>query len=192
MQVPTLLMSLQILNKSANKAHTITTIGIILSFIMIPCVLIYFYNKYSSFDKKSFTIKTCLIIILAVVAELLINKFSLPFMKVTGNANVDALQGIANAFPVLMLIYAFIVGPILEELLFRGLFMNLFFVDKPYLSLILSSIIFGALHTSNDLVYLLSKIALGFVLGLVYLKTKNIKANIAVHILNNVSAILFK
>lgn len=192
MQVPTLLMSLQILNKSANKTHIITILGIILSFVMIPCVLIYFYNKYSTLDKKSFTIKTCLIIVVAVIAELLINKFSLPFMKVTGNANVDALQGIANAFPILMLIYAFVVGPILEELLFRGLFMNLFFANRPYLSLILSSIIFGALHTSTDWVYLISKIALGFVLGLVYLKTKNIKANIAVHILNNVSAILFK
>lgn len=192
MQVPTLLMSIQLMQKNHSKLeNSLNTMGIILSLIIIPLLVIHIFKKYSSTLEKTFTKSTYFTIIVAIIVDLLINKVSLPFMKTTGNANVDALQGIMSAFPILMVIYAMLIGPILEELLFRGLFMNLFFVNNPYLSIISSSIIFGAMHTSTDPIYLFSKIALGAVLGFVYFKTKNIKANIAVHIFNNVSALFF-
>lgn len=186
-QIPTLLISLQMGKNHSGFSQIISSIGILISFIIIPALFVHYYNErsqeISKFNKSAF-----LMVILAVILNLIINELSLPFMKLTGNANVDALQAIMQANPLLMIIYAVIVGPILEELLFRGLFMNMFFVNKPWISWFVSSIIFGVMHTSNDPVYLLSKILLGMVLGFVYLKTKNIKANIAVHIINNISA----
>lgn len=188
-QIPTLLMSLSIVNKN-KTLQTGYLIAIIAAMILVPFFMIRYYNKINNDYHNRFTIKTVGIILLAFIAEILVNQATLPFMKQTGNANVDALSNIFNGFPLLMLFYATILGPILEEMLFRGFFMNMFFVETPYISLVLSSILFGIMHTSDDPIYFISKVILGFVLGFVYLKTKNIKANIITHMLNNFSAFI--
>ena len=86
------------------------------------------------------------------------------------------------------------MAPILEEIIFRGIFMNWFFVDKPFLSILISGVLFGYVHApfsaDTDWIYALSKILLGIVLAGVYYRTKNIKADITVHFLNNFLAIL--
>ncbi|GAQ01718.1 hypothetical protein NBRC111452_1531 [Companilactobacillus farciminis] len=72
--------------------------------------------------------------------------------------------------------------------------MNWFFVDHPLISVIISGVIFGYVHApfggNTDWFYALSKILLGVILAGVYYRTKNIKANITVHFLNNFLAIL--
>ncbi|GKQ42895.1 CAAX amino protease [Companilactobacillus sp. RD055328] len=188
-QIPVTLMTLPPFGKGQNGLYLQLAV-IILSMILIPLFMLGYYHRINHKYKNPFTKYTILIIIVAIVINVLINKFSLPYMQPTGNANVDALSAIFKNFPVVMLFYSVIIGPITEEILSRGLLMNMFFVNRPYVSLILSSTIFGLMHGSNDPVYLISKIALGFVLGFTYLKTKNIKANIVVHIANNVSAFM--
>jgi hypothetical protein len=72
-----------------------------------------------------------------------------------------------------------------EEVFFRGTMQNLLarWWNKPILAIIVTSLIFSLIHTS---VYLfLSRAALGFVLGLIYHKTKNIWLPISAHFLNN-------
>ena len=72
--------------------------------------------------------------------------------------------------------------------------MNWFFVNNPILSIIVSGVIFGYVHApfgaGTDWIYALSKVLLGVVLAGVYYRTKNIKADITVHFLNNFLAIL--
>ncbi len=76
-----------------------------------------------------------------------------------------------------------------EELFFRGAMQNLFarWWKRPYLAIIVTSLVFSFIHLS---VYLfISRAILGFVLGLMYHKTRNIWVNIIAHFLNNAVAL---
>jgi uncharacterized protein len=78
-----------------------------------------------------------------------------------------------------------------EEVFFRGTLQNLFvkWWQKPLLAIFATSIIFSLIHMS---IYLfLSRMLLGFVLGLMYHKTKNIWVNIIAHFINNALALTY-
>lgn len=161
--------------------------------IIAATIIIWTFKKAQKFPTLSFTKSTWFIIILATILTFLINIVTLPFMR-SSNENVEALQLVANNSMIILIIFTIFVAPILEEILFRGIFMNWFFVDHPLISVIVSGVIFGYVHTpfssNTDWFYALSKILLGIVLAGVYYRTKNIKADITVHFLNNFLAIL--
>ncbi|MDO1605008.1 CPBP family intramembrane metalloprotease [Lactobacillus sp. YT155] len=188
-QLPiTAMRALMMSGKLPQSQQTIYLIIAGLSMIIAPVGMGLYYKKINHNYQTPLNLNALLMIIAGTVLIIVINLATLPFMKATGNANVDALTEMMQGLPYLMLLYSVIVAPVMEELFFRGLFMNLFFKDSPYWGLVVSSIIFGLLHTAADPIYLISKILLGFILGFVYLKTRNIRANILVHILNNVLA----
>ncbi len=102
----------------------------------------------------------------------------------------EALSRIDNIkeYFVALLIMAFFPA-MFEEVLFRGTLQNLLvrWWQKPILAIIFTSIVFSLIHMS---IYLfLSRILLGFVLGLMFYKTKNIWVNIIAHFLNNTLAL---
>ena len=78
-----------------------------------------------------------------------------------------------------------VVGPILEELIHRGYFMNTFFPNsKYYLDVILSALIFGLCHlilTHRDPISLIIYSLGGLFCALVYRWTKNLKITILCH-----------
>ena len=81
-------------------------------------------------------------------------------------------------------ILAIIIGPLTEELMFRGFFKK--FIKNDILFVILSSITFGALHvlSANSLqqfLYIIPYSILGLAFSLNYVKTKNIVSNIFLH-----------
>lgn len=76
-----------------------------------------------------------------------------------------------------------------EELFFRGALQNLLvrWWKLPLLAIIVTSVLFSLIHSS---VYLfLSRVLLGFVLGLMYYKTRNLWVNVVAHFLNNFIAL---
>ncbi|MCO6542727.1 MAG: CPBP family intramembrane metalloprotease [Lactobacillus sp.] len=152
-------------------------------------VMIYILKRTQNFATKSLSSKSYIWIIIAAVFNYSINLILLPLMKTTGNSNVNAQTELVKHFPVLFVIYATIIAPITEEIFFRGYLINWFFPDNLYFGAAISAIIFGLMHISSDPIYFLSKAILGFVLGLIYVKTKNIKANIILHFINNLSAL---
>ena len=91
-------------------------------------------------------------------------------------------------FLMALLIMAFFPA-LFEEVFFRGAMQNLFvkWWKQPLVAIIVTSLLFSLIHSS---VYLfLSRAVLGFVLGLMYYKTKNIWVNIIAHFLNNAIAV---
>ncbi|KRK39042.1 CPBP family intramembrane glutamic endopeptidase [Loigolactobacillus bifermentans] len=127
---------------------------------------------------------------LGFVAMVIVNASTLPFMQQSGNTNVDNISTLMTLFGVFTLIYLAILGPILEEIIFRGLLMNWFFSTRPAVAIGVSAIVFGTMHVNLfggqlDLVYWLSKILLGGILATVYWRTKRLKTTIWLHILNN-------
>jgi uncharacterized protein len=76
-----------------------------------------------------------------------------------------------------------------EEVFFRGTLQNLLvrWLQKPMVAIIITSLLFSLIHAS---IYLfLSRALLGFALGFMFYKTKNIWVNIIAHFLNNAFAL---
>ncbi|MDB5203222.1 MAG: hypothetical protein JWQ27_2631 [Ferruginibacter sp.] len=106
------------------------------------------------------------------------------------NEQVLALSNLRNWPEYLMALVIMAFFPAMfEEVFFRGAMQNLLvrWWKMPLLAIIFTSLVFSLIHMS---VYLfISRAVLGFVLGLIYHKTKNIWVNIIAHFLNNAIAV---
>ncbi len=105
---------------------------------------------------------------------------------------IDALKSNGAIY---MFVGAVILGPIVEELIFRKALFGLIKNDKT--ALIVSSIIFGLVHLTNEtsiataLVNGIAYIIMGFVFGYIYLKSnKNVVVVTLVHILSNLISVI--
>jgi len=96
---------------------------------------------------------------------------------------ISRLSGL-NDYIIALIMMAFLPA-LFEEVLFRGALQNLIvkWWKAPLLGILFTALLFSLVHLS---IYLfLSRAVLGFVLGLMYYKTKNIWVNIIAHFLNN-------
>lgn len=108
-------------------------------------------------------------------------------------ANQQTLDGLFISNPLAILFVVVIVAPIAEELVFRYAMISFKSEKSILISWIVSSLLFGFAHIAQaiseghleEMWFLLVYGALGFVLGYVYLKTKNIMYPIFVHAIYN-------
>jgi membrane protease YdiL (CAAX protease family) len=96
---------------------------------------------------------------------------------------------------VFIVISAVIIGPIVEELVFRKAMFGL--IKNNIIAIVVSSLIFGAIHLTAEasiaeaLINGISYFAMGLVFGFIYIKNnRNIMAPIAVHILVNLISVI--
>ena len=92
--------------------------------------------------------------------------------------------------PYLLLIVC-LLGPITEELVYRGVLMNTFLKDSPwYGDVLLSACIFGYVHVSSGLTPLafFTYASGGAILALLYRKTHSLYYPILLHIMINITA----
>lgn len=84
-----------------------------------------------------------------------------------------------------------IIGPILEELIFRYLiYNNLNKFNNKNTSIILSSLIFALVH--NGFINIVYAFIIGTILTIIYSKNKNIKEEIILHMVANFMSLLIK
>lgn len=106
------------------------------------------------------------------------------------NQQVLALSNLKSWPEFIMAIFIMAFFPALfEEIFFRGALQTLFekWWKSPFMAILVSSIIFSIIHFS---IYLfLTRLILGFVLGFMFYKTKNIWVNVVAHFLNNAIAV---
>lgn len=89
---------------------------------------------------------------------------------------------------ILLFISSGILGPIMEELLFRKkLLTELLIFNNKYVSILLSSFIFSFLH--NGMITMLYAFILGIAFGIIYIKYKNVKLTIFMHMAANIIVI---
>ena len=92
--------------------------------------------------------------------------------------------------PYLLLIVC-LLGPITEELVYRGVLMNTFLKDSPwYGDVLLSACVFGYVHVSSGLTPLafFTYASGGTILAFLYRKTHSLYYPILLHILINITA----
>ncbi len=92
--------------------------------------------------------------------------------------------------PVLMVIMAVVMAPVFEEIVFRGIIMKGMLNKgvKPTRAIWISALVFGLIH-GNPWQFVGATL-LGFVLGLVYYKTKSLLLPILLHGFNNLVSTL--
>ena len=83
-----------------------------------------------------------------------------------------------------------IIGPVLEELLFRGAIQGtlLHFFNKPWVAIVVASLLFGAIHGNPVQIFYATCMGIGF--GWIYYRTGSLLPAIVGHIVNNSLAVI--
>lgn len=132
--------------------------------------------------------------------ELIIALFAAEALMIAGNyvgvalmAIVEGIIGqpipngtsdlISDAPIWLLALIVVVIGPIVEELIFRKLMIDRLSVHGEFFAIIVSSVAFGIFH--QNVYQLFYATLLGFLLGYVYLKCGDIKVPILIHMLMN-------
>lgn len=207
--------------KNSPNFVLMTLIAMILSFLTI-FIVYYLYLKKNNRDflhemgitKYNLNLRLVIISILTTMLNMLIISTLIYLFGDGSTSSVSneienntkrALEVYSGAFPVFVsVLYPVIVAPIMEELLFRGMFGSLFRVNdkdtKMYMKVlfvIVSALVFGTQHFQGNgtLFGVISSFAFpavsGVIYSTIYLKEKNIAAPIIVHSMYNLSIVLF-
>jgi uncharacterized protein len=107
-----------------------------------------------------------------------------------GSENTQQILKIINAFPMAILVSS-IIGPILEEIVFRKiLFGSLYKRFNFFISALISSVIFALAHMDPH--HVLIYAAMGFTFAFLYIKTKHILVPIFAHVAMNTLVVLIQ
>ena len=116
--------------------------------------------------------------------------FSGFFSVFKGSEVTDPVAAIVESTPIwLLLITVVIIGPIVEELIFRKLMIDRLSRYGELIAVMTSSIAFGLFH--GKFYQFFYAVMLGLILGYMYAKTRNIKYSIIMHMLINFSCFSF-
>ena len=165
-------------NKLNNYINNHTLLILFITVLIFLPIFFCLYKKYKSNIKLSIN-KVLFCILLGIIISLTYNLY----LSIITNYQISKL-------PILVqIISSGIIGPILEELLFRGIIYNkLKEFNSTNKAMIISTIIFAIMHsTITDFIYTLF---IGYILVYIYESYKNIKYPIIMHISANISVIL--
>ncbi|AEV94528.1 CPBP family intramembrane glutamic endopeptidase [Pediococcus claussenii] len=140
---------------------------------------------------EPFTKKTLYFMVLILALWALFMFCSAWYSKWIGGGQTPENQQIINdlirKLPVWTFFDVVIFGPISEELIFRGIFFELFFKSEKNwvqaLGILVNGILFGSLHDTGSAFPIYA--IMGCLLAFTYVKTKDIRCSMFVHILNN-------
>ena len=128
--------------------------------------------------------------LLGLLGMILSNFIILSIIPSAKTVNEETVQGmIRSSLPIISLLMIGIIGPIIEELVFRKSFKKAF--NNKYLFIIGTGLFFGATHiifslnSLFDLFYIIPYSFLGIAFGIIYYKTNNISVSIMMHIIHN-------
>lgn len=178
-------------NEYKDKLNTyITSDKIVLLMLLILCIIfipILFkqFKKYKS--KSKLSIEALVVPILLGISISLIYNISIfnlnNIVFFTHNYDVN------NKSLMITVMSSAILGPILEELIFRGIIYNkLKEFNKPIRAIVLQSIIFALFH--DDILNAIYAFMAGFMFTYVYEKYNNLISSIVLHISLNLTIVL--
>jgi len=143
-----------------------------------------FDKNYKKYLKLGFTVWFFGLIVMTVSNNIIYH-----FITTSGPANQGAAVNIINNYPLYSVFSMILIGPFIEEIVFRLSFKNALKNKKVYY--ILSVLIFTSLHalngmnTSLALIYFLPYGSLAFALSYILDKTDNIFTTVIIHSIHN-------
>lgn len=150
-------------------------------------------NKEFNESKSRFLLKKnmvsciCMILGFVLVKSVIISNWIL-YLHIVPSKNIfnTYMQNATIINTIVISIQVIIIGPIIEELIFRKILLGKLlekFSNKPIKAVVYSALIFGIVHL--NIIQGVAAFGGGIILGLIYYYTKSIKATIFAHILNN-------
>lgn len=107
-----------------------------------------------------------------------------------GSENTEQILTVIETVPIFIIVSS-IIGPILEEIVFRKIIFGVLYKRlKFFLSALLSSVIFALAHGEPE--HLLLYSAIGFTFAFLYVKTKRIIVPIIAHVSMNTMVVLIQ
>ena len=168
-------------NYISSKALFITLI-IFIIFIPIFYKLFKKYKKENNFIYKDIILPITLGITISLI-------YNITIFNLNNLFHFTNIYEISNIPIIIEIICSGIIGPILEELVFRGVVYNkLKEFNKPMKSIILASIIFGVFH--DNIINAVYAFGVSFMFIYLYEKYKTLKAPIIMHMSLNITIIL--
>ena len=157
-------------------------ITLIIAIIFIPLLI----NDYKKFKKdKKTKINYFNLILLGIILSLIYNIFAYYFNFILKSSLFDNNNNL-----VITLISTGLIGPVIEELMFRGIIYNeLKSKYKNMKAILITTIFFAIIHF--NIIQTLYALAIGLILIFVYERYKNIKAPIILHMTSNITTTLF-
>jgi len=162
---------------STNQIYITISLGL----IFIPIL----FKNYKKLNKKEELKIDFKLIFIGIILSLIYNVLSFYINKFF---NISNLYQEINIFKTL--ISMVLIGPIIEELMFRGIIYNS--LKEKYSNMkaiLITTTLFSLMHV--NIFQMIYAFALGFILIYVYEKYKTIKAPIIVHMFSNLTTTLF-
>ncbi|EQK42073.1 CAAX protease self-immunity family protein [[Clostridium] bifermentans ATCC 638] len=137
--------------------------------------------------KKSMVSCICMILGFVLVKSVIISNWIL-YLHIVPSKNIfnTYMQNATIINTIVISIQVIIIGPIIEELIFRKILLGKLlekFSNRPIKAIVYSALIFGIVHL--NVIQGVAAFGGGIILGLIYYYTKSIKATMFAHILNN-------
>lgn len=137
--------------------------------------------------KKSMMSCICMILGFVLVKSVVISNWIL-YLHILPSKNIfnTYMQNATIINTIVISIQVIIIGPIIEELIFRKILLGKLlekFSNRPIKAIVYSALIFGIVHL--NIIQGVAAFGGGIILGLIYYYTKSIKSTIFAHILNN-------
>lgn len=132
------------------------------------------------------------------ISLIAVNTLISQFTAQSTSDNQMLIMEVFKEAPLYIVFVAVIFAPIVEEILFRGIiYRTLRFYKFKYIALLISSFLFGVLHVYEsilisryeDLWFIFVYMAIGLFMGVIYEKSGDILAPIALHMVYNAIAV---
>jgi membrane protease YdiL (CAAX protease family) len=170
---------------------------LVISFSIALIVILFILKKEmtKSYDRKGSSLGNSIIwaifgVFLALFAQTIAANIERLFGIEMGSENTQQILKIINTFPMAILVSS-IIGPILEEIVFRKIiFGALYKRFNFFISALISSVIFALAHMEPH--HILIYAAMGFTFAFLYIKTKHILVPIFAHVAMNTLVVLIQ
>jgi len=137
----------------------------------------------------NFTIQMILGLICTFTAAFIGNSLVVMLGTTDQAANQELVEALLMNMPWMMILVVGILGPIVEEIVFRLALMKVFKVP-PVVNILISSFVFGAIHVlAGGFIHIIPYFLMGLVFAIIYMKNDNIWHATILHILHNSATI---
>jgi len=164
------------------------------TFIAVKSLLLFLSIGYAKwFDMISFGMlskKQLLLFIEVFLLTVLVNIGYHTFFSVVSGASAQHLEETSRGLSLSFIVSVTVLGPIQEELIFRGLLQGAVF-DNSWLGLVLTSSLFSFMHGPYDVPSFFYYLLGGLLLGFAYKKSQNLWVSTLVHMFYNSLPLLY-
>ena len=153
--------------------------------------IIWWKSGLKLFSLKRIKLSSILFAIVIFFLIALIDRILLSMLGTEGTANDSAIDNVIQMRSAIWLaILGTFIGPIIEEVVYRGLGLNYIFKGLPWVGVIVLSTLFTMTHSPSSMIEFLIYFQSAVLFSVVYLKTKRLELPIMMHVINNSSTFI--